>query len=40
MYYLDTCTCIDLMRGKLPHGYELMKSSKEFVRIPSLTNES
>ncbi len=27
MYLLDSCTCIDFMRGKLPTGYEVMKAS-------------
>ena len=25
MYVLDTCICIDLMRGKLPIAYDLMR---------------
>ena len=27
MYLLDSCVCIDLMRGKLPYAYELMRAS-------------
>ncbi len=27
MYFLDSCTCIDFMRGKLPTGYQVLKSS-------------
>lgn len=27
MYLLDSCVCIDLMRGKLPYAYDLMRSS-------------
>lgn len=27
MYLLDSCTCIDFMRGKLPTGYQVLKSS-------------
>lgn len=27
MYLLDSCVCIDLMRGKLPYGYSLMRQS-------------
>lgn len=37
MYFLDTCTCIDLMRGKLPHTYKLMRSSSSrLFAIPAL----
>lgn len=37
MYVLDTCICIDLMRGKLPHTYEIMRTCnpKQFV-VPSM----
>lgn len=37
MYILDSCICIDLMRGKLPSAYELMKRSdpSQFA-IPSI----
>ena len=27
MYLLDSCICIDLMRGKLPYAYDLMRAS-------------
>ena len=27
MYYLDSCICIDLLRGKLPSTFELMRNS-------------
>ena len=27
MFVLDSCVCIDLMRGKLPIAYDLMRSS-------------
>lgn len=27
MYLLDSCVCIDLMRGKLPIAYDLMRAS-------------
>ena len=27
MYLLDSCVCIDLMRGKLPIAYDLMRES-------------
>ena len=27
MYLLDSCVCIDLMRGKLPYAYDLMRAS-------------
>lgn len=27
MYYLDSCVCINLMRGKLPTTHELMRAS-------------
>lgn len=27
MYLLDSCICIDFMRGRLPYGYEVLRSS-------------
>lgn len=37
MYYLDSCICIDLMRGHLPVAYDLMKrSDPSLFRIPSI----
>lgn len=38
MYVLDTCICIDLMRGKLPLAYDIMRQCdpKQFV-IPAIT---
>lgn len=37
MYVLDTCICVDLMRGKLPATYKIMKSCspKQFA-IPAV----
>ncbi len=28
MYYLDTCICVDFLRGRLPYAYRLMRASK------------
>ena len=28
MHFLDTCICIDFLRGRLPHGYREMRDSK------------
>ena len=37
MYYLDLCTCIELMRGRLPLTAELMnKSPSSLFAIPSI----
>ncbi|WP_172135690.1 type II toxin-antitoxin system VapC family toxin [Adlercreutzia sp. ZJ473] len=37
MYFLDSCTCIDLMRGKLPCTYDLMRaSSPKLFAIPAI----
>lgn len=37
MYLLDSDTCIELMRGNLPHAYELMrKSSPALFGIPTV----
>ncbi|WP_165054210.1 MULTISPECIES: type II toxin-antitoxin system VapC family toxin [unclassified Adlercreutzia] len=37
MYFLDSCTCIDLMRGKLPHTYDLMRAnSPKLFAIPAI----
>lgn len=27
MYLLDSCVCIDFMRGRLPYGYKMLKNS-------------
>ena len=37
MYVLDTCICVDLMRGKLPIAYRIMRQSdpRQFV-IPAI----
>ena len=37
MYVLDSCICIDLMRGKLPIAYDIMRQSdpKQFV-VPAI----
>ena len=35
MYILDSCVCIDLMRGKLPHTMQLMmQSSPALYKVP------
>ena len=37
MYLLDSCICIDLMRGKLPYAYDLMsKSDPHMFGVPAL----
>lgn len=37
MYMLDSCVCIDFMRGRLPIGYKLFKESDpRLFRIPSV----
>ena len=37
MYFLDSCICIDFMRGKLPYGYSLLKKSNpSLFGIPSI----
>ena len=37
MYLLDSCVCIDLMRGKLPIAYDLMrKSDPKLFGIPAI----
>ena len=37
MYYLDSCICVDLMRGKLPYAYDLMrKSEPALFKIPAI----
>ena len=27
MYLLDSCICIDFLRGRLPYAYDLMRNS-------------
>ncbi|MGI6220627.1 MAG: type II toxin-antitoxin system VapC family toxin [Coriobacteriales bacterium] len=37
MYLLDSCTCIDIMRGRLPYAYDLMrKSDPSSFKIPAI----
>lgn len=37
MYYLDSCTCIELLRGKAPIAYKLMRrSDPRLFAIPSV----
>ena len=37
MYYLDTCICIDFLRGRLPNVYKMMRSARpEDFRIPAI----
>lgn len=37
MYMLDTCICVDIMRGKLPYAYELMRhSSPSQFQVPAV----
>ena len=37
MHFLDTCICIDFLRGRLPHGYREMRDAKpgEF-KLPAI----
>ena len=37
MWYLDTCVCIEFLRGRLRHGYQLMRAEKpESFQLPSI----
>lgn len=37
MYALDTCVCIDFLRGRLPYAYDLMRTSDpRLFKIPSI----
>lgn len=37
MYLLDSCICIDFMRGKLPTGYEVMRNNDpQLFGIPTI----
>ncbi len=37
MYLLDTCICIDFLRGKMPYAYELMRNSDpRLFKIPAV----
>ena len=37
MYALDTCICIDFLRGRLPYAYNLMRNSDPRIfKIPSV----
>ena len=37
MYLLDTCICIDFMRGKLPYAYDILqKSDSSMFKIPAI----
>ena len=37
MYFLDTCVCVEFLRGRLRYGYKMMRNSnpKDF-RLPSI----
>lgn len=37
MYYLDTCICVEFLRGRLAYGYQVMRKSRrsEF-KIPAI----
>ncbi len=37
MRYLDTCICIEFLRGRLRHGYQLMREGgQEGFQLPSI----
>lgn len=37
MYMLDSCVCIDFMRGRLPLGYDVLKrSDPRLFKIPAI----
>ena len=37
MFVLDSCICIDLMRGKLPYAYKLMsESNPALFKVPAV----
>lgn len=37
MYILDTCVCVEFLRGKLPHAYEFLKESDpQLFKIPAI----
>jgi len=37
MYFLDTCTCIDFLKGKLAVGYQMMQASPpDLFKLPSI----
>lgn len=37
MYLLDSCICIDFMRGRLPYAYDLMRNSDpRLFKIPAI----
>lgn len=37
MYLLDTCICIEFLRGRLPYGYSLMREGRpEDFQLPSI----
>ena len=37
MHYLDTCICIEFLRGRLRSGYKMMRESRpEDFRLPSI----
>ncbi len=37
MYALDTCICIEFLRGRLPYAYELMQKTKpSLFKIPAV----
>ena len=37
MYLLDSCICIDFLRGRLPYAYDLMRNSDpRLFKIPAI----
>lgn len=37
MYFLDTCICVDFLRGRLPYAYRLMRASRpDDFQIPAI----
>ena len=37
MYFLDSCICIEFMRGRIPHMHDLMrKSDPRLFKVPSV----
>lgn len=37
MYYLDTCICIEFLRGRLKEGYKLMRTGRpEDFQLPTI----
>ena len=37
MYFLDTCVCVEFLRGRLTHGYQFMqKTRRSEFKIPAV----